>query len=209
MANRGKKAKDQDHDDEGAKLEREVDQALGKKNIVRILTEDGHFKHLNHGTEGNPAAPVRRLDLKFEAVVDGELLKQLCGAEELPPLWNADRSVRYLGLSGFESRAILKDAKFEFGDLEFHRITIEGVTVNQFKFTPVQGRAINLNFRVQVKPTDEQMIALSHAVLKKAQLVITCDMGVVMDQAKDDKQGTLPMGDDNHEDPDAQNDARH
>lgn len=167
-----------------------------KANVVEIKGENAHYKHLNHGTEGNAAAPVRRLDLKFEMIVDGGILSKLCGIEELPDFWNTDGSVKLLGLSGFTSRADLKGCHFEFGDLELSKITLEDVAVNDFKFNPTSGRAVELKFRVQVKPSDEELVALSKAVMKKAQLYISCNLGVQMAEPPKTDGSQMNLGED-------------
>lgn len=183
------------------------DEQDGRKiSTVTIHAQNAHYKHLNHGTEGNPAEPVRRLDLKFEAIIDGAILQALTGSDACSAFWNADGTVAMLGICGLESRAKLKDCWFEFGDLAASKITLEGVAVNKFKFTPMTSRTVELSFRVQVKnPTDKELLALSKAVGTKQNLDIECDMGVVMeDPKKDDDQGDLlPAGGDDDDGADA------
>jgi len=163
-------------------------------------------QHLNHGTEGNQAEPVRRLDLKFEVLVDGAILEALTGSQGYTAFWNPDNSVAMLGITSLESRAKLKECRLEFGDLVQSKITLDDVAVNKFKFTPMANRAVELSFRVQVKnPTDAELLALSKAVGQKADLHIECDLGVVMDdKAEESAQQDAFKGDD-----DAGSDARH
>lgn len=200
MANR-KKAPPLDKDPED---KRNQEPPKTSANVFTLNAENAHYKHLNHGTEGNAAAPVRRLDLKFDCIVDGAILQTLCGTEEVPDFWNSDGSVKLLGLSGFKSRADLKDCSFEFGDLELSKITLQDVAVNGFEFNPTSGRAVELKFRVQVKPSDGELVQLSNALMKKAQLHISCNLGVKMEDAPQDPGALLNHGEDEDGD-----DARH
>lgn len=156
-----------------------------EKKVIRISSESAQLKHINHRTEGAKENPTRALDLKFTCIVGSDLLKALCGSEEIPSLWNDDGSVKYLGITEFTSRAQLKECTFEFGDLVTAPIHLEGVKVNKFKFNPVGGRGLELTLRVQVAPSDAELIALSHAVLTTAKLNIECELGVIMDDGKE------------------------
>lgn len=174
----------------GAKLEL-VPPADNRK-VIRITSESAQLQHINHRTEGNKEAPVRALDLKFKCVVPSALLQTLCGSDDVPPLWNSDGSLRYVGLTNFNHRAILKDCKFEFGDIVQKPIKLAGVKAKGFVFNLAQGNALQLTFKVQISnPTDAELLELSHAILLTAQLLIECEFGIVLGDDKDEDQGTL------------------
>lgn len=152
---------------------------------IKILSENAQLKHINQRHEGSGEEPVLALDLKFECIVRGDLLQALCGSETNPDFWNEDGSVKYLGITNFTSRAELKECDFEFGDLIEEPIKISGVKANKFTFTPVGGHGVKLSLRVQLRPTDEELLALTHATKKTCQLSIISKVGVLLNDEKE------------------------
>jgi hypothetical protein len=146
---------------------------------------------VNQRAEGHKDNPTLALDLKFKAVMDGGVLKQLCGADDVPPFWHDDGSVRFLGITGFKSRAELKECTMTFGDLAMEQIELKEVKVNKFEFKPISGRGVEVTLRVQFHPTDAELIAVTHAALKSAQLSIACELGVVMTETKEPEPDLL------------------
>lgn len=153
---------------------------------IKIISENAQLKHINQRHEGSGEEPILALDLKFECIVRGDLLQALCGSETNPDLWNEDGSVKYLGITNFTSRAELKECDFEFGDLIETPIQISGVKANKFTFTPVGGHAVKLSLRVQLRPTDAELLALTHATKKTCQMSIVSQVGVLMNDEKTD-----------------------
>lgn len=154
---------------------------------ITLTSTDAKLSNINVRTEGNPTSPVIAIDLKFEAIMDGAILSDLCGADDVPPLWLEDGSVKYLGLAGFTARTELEGCTLEFGDLVLSKIKLEGVKVNKLVFAPTSGRAMKIGLRAQLKPTDEELQALTHALQKTAELHIEALLGFQGDDAGDAK----------------------
>lgn len=161
------------------------DSAKSEPKSIKINSESAQLKHINQRHEGTGEEAILALDLKFECIARCDLLQALCGAEVIPDLWNEDGSVKFLGITGFTSRAELKECHFTFGDLIEEPIKISGVKANKFVFTPVGGHAVKLALRVQLRPSDSELLALTHATKKNCQLSIVSKVGVLMDDDKD------------------------
>lgn len=176
--------------------------ATRKDKIIEISSPEAEFKHMNHRKVGKPGDSKTAVDLKFEMPTEGHILKDLCGSDDVPPFWHADGTVKYLGLTSITSRGELKDCELEFGDLLHSKIKIEAVTVNKMKFNPIGGRNIVLSLRAQLEPTDDELVALSHAQGHKKQLYIRCNLGPI-GAVTDDKGVLLSEGDPESTEPDA------
>lgn len=171
------------------------------KKIVINLPE-AQLKHLNTRTEGSQEEPARAVDLKFEGICDGVVLQLLAGSETTPPFWTSDGSPLYTNISETDSIAQFEGASLEFGDM-FKKINLKGVKVNKFKYSVSSGGAIKVKFRVQLRPTDEEFVELSHALLHKGATVIEAMLGYAGDDASHLMRASDEQGDLLNEDRDA------
>jgi hypothetical protein len=64
--------------------------------------------------------------------------------------------------------------------------------VNSFKFTPIGGRGIKLELRVQYHPTDDELVKWTHAVLKTMELYIESELGgVPVEESQEEPEPSL------------------
>lgn len=150
---------------------------------IKIHMPETQFMHMNTRPEGAGEDFHPATDLKFEGHCNGEILKVLCGSDALPPFWNAEGSPIYPGIKSFDCSAELEGSELEFGDLEMSSIKLKGVKINKFRFTPISGYGVKLSLRAQLRPEDEALVKLAHAIKKKAVLNIDCMLGYAGDDA--------------------------
>lgn len=163
--------------------------------IITISAARAKFTHMNFRKEGKPGESAKNaVDLKFSMAVENSILAFLCGADEPPPLWQADGSIKYKGISDIPSKAKMQNASVTFGDLAQSKIELKGCKVNKFRFTPIGGHNIELTLRVQLNPDHDELNDLADAATTEQELYIECNLGpigaVVYDD-DDDSQGDM------------------
>lgn len=137
---------------------------------VDITSPDAKFANMNTRAEGPQDDPIPAVDLKFECITDGSILKTLLGADETPPFWRENGEPMYYGLTKMDSWAEIQSAEVKFG-----HITLREVSVDKFGFKPIGGNQVELTCRVQARPSDDEYVALLHAQLSHGKLTITTD----------------------------------
>lgn len=174
----------------------------GQDKIIRFVTTDATLKHVNQRYEGKDDDRRLALDMKFNAHVDGSFLKDLAASDDVPQLWDAENKLRYKGFGTFESRIELPGSELEFGDLIMSKLHLKDVKVKAFKFQPTDGRALKMVFTAQVHPTNEELIAITHAAHKTAELVVNCNLGPIGATVGDGDENQNPLfGDDDEDHP--------
>lgn len=163
--------------------------------IITISAARAKFSHINLRKEGKPGDGAKTaVDLKFSMAVENKILAFLCGADEPPPLWNADGSIKYKGIVDIPSKAKMMKATVTFGDLAQSKIELTECRVNKFRFTPISGHNIELSLRVQLNPDHDELNSLADAATTEQELYIECNLGpigaVVYDD-DDDSQGDM------------------
>lgn len=154
---------------------------------LKFICTDATMVHLNLRKQGPEEAPTRAVDMTMECEVDGAVLKDLLGAEEIPLFWfdSEDKDARYSGISSMKSWAQFHNHTFSFGGLRFRFATLKG-----FEFKPVGGRHAELKFKASVvDPTDREVVLLSE-LLKECTKLEVEDPGDLFD-FEEEEQGDV------------------
>lgn len=141
----------------------------------QLESPNATLENLNLRAELNGEEYVPAVDLKIKCEADDKMAGYLMGSLEkdhIPPLWRNDNDHRekmYYGIQG----GISSSAAFEDCEVEFKNVTIRGAKVNKFVIEPISGGKINLTLRVQFRPSDKQLAALSHHQKKGGKFKVT------------------------------------
>lgn len=137
------------------------------------LNFDSQFAALNHlniRKEGPEEAPETAVDLKLKCEVTGGILQELLGADDQPEFWrdNEERDVLYSGLSEVTTWGIFDNHELKYGGLRF-----SSAKLHKFKFKPIAGGLVDLEFSASVKgPTDREVNLLVELLKEECRLEV-------------------------------------
>lgn len=129
------------------------------------------LNHLNVRKEGPEEAPEVAVDLKLSCEATGAILKELLGADDQPEFWrdNEERDVLYSGLSEVTTWGIFDNHELKYGGLRF-----SSAKLHKFKFRPIAGGLVDLEFSASVKgPTDREVNLLVEMLKEECRIEVS------------------------------------
>ena len=122
---------------------------------LNFKSMQAELKGLNVRKEGPEDNREIAIDLKFEGETDGKILKDLFGADHIPPFWldNPDKDSRYHGITGIGC-----SGEFEGHELKFAKQHLYGAKVHKIAVLPRPHRMVSIDFTVSIKHPAQTVI---------------------------------------------------